>query len=102
MLERCEGRTLLTSYTVTSLADAGAGRGTSGDLRYCIERADADGQRDTISFDVTGSIQLRSALPGIGNARGITLDGPGSGSLTVRGADRPRTSRCCQSTKAGR
>ena len=84
-LEQCEGRTLLTTFTVTALTDSGAGRGTSGDLRYCIARADADGQRDTINFAVTGTIQLGSPLPMLVNARGITIDGPGVGSLTVRG-----------------
>ncbi len=84
-LERCEGRTLLTTYTVTALTDADAGRGTAGDLRYCIRQADSDGQRDTITFAVTGTIQLGSPLPLLVNARGITIAGPGAGSLTVRG-----------------
>lgn len=84
-LERCERRTLLTTYTVTALTDAGAGRGTAGDLRYCLRQANADGRRDTITFAVAGTIQLRSSLPSLDNARGITIAGPGAGSLTVRG-----------------
>lgn len=84
-LEQCEGRVLLTTYTVTSLGDAGAGRGTSGDLRFCIRQANADGQRDTITFAVVGTIQLNSSLPTLNNARGITIAGPGAESLTVRG-----------------
>ncbi len=39
--EPLEERRVLTTFTVTSLADNGAGSGNSGDLRYVIERADA-------------------------------------------------------------
>ena len=68
----------MTTYTVTALTDAGSGQGTSGDLRYCIERADADGHRqDTINFDVTGTIQLGSALPQLVNGRGHHHRRPG-------------------------
>lgn len=84
-MERCEERALLTNYSVVALTDSGTGRGTSGDLRYCIARANADNQKDTITFAVTGTIQLGSALPTLSNARGITIAGPGAGSLTVRG-----------------
>lgn len=84
-LERCEGRTLLTTYSVTALTDVGTGQGTSGDLRYCLLRANSDGQQDTITFAVTGTIQLGSSLPPLGNSRGITIAGPGATSLTVRG-----------------
>lgn len=34
---------------------------------------------------MTGTLQLGSALPTLSNARGITIAGPGAGSLTVRG-----------------
>ncbi len=84
-LERCEPRTLMTTYTVTALTDGGAGRGTSGDLRYCIAQANHDGHRDTIQFAVTGTIQLGSPLPALTSGRGITIDGPGAGSLVVKG-----------------
>ena len=84
-LERCEGRVLLTTYTVTALTDSGAGRGTSGDLRYCLRMANRDGERDTINFAVTGTIQVDSPLPSVVNSRGVILAGPGAGALTIRG-----------------
>lgn len=84
-LEQCEERALLTSYSVVALTDSGTGRGQTGDLRYCIARANADNQKDTITFAVTGTIQLGSALPTLTNARGIKIAGPGAWSLTVRG-----------------
>ena len=84
-LERCEGRILLTTYTVTALTDLGAGQGTAGDLRYCLQRANSDGQRDTINFNVTGTIPLGSPLPSVTSSRGVTIAGPGAGALTIQG-----------------
>src|SRR5262249_43694306 len=50
-----------------------------GDLRYCITNA-TDG--DTITFGVTGTINLTRALPDL--TRNISIAGPGSNLLTVR------------------
>lgn len=70
------------AYTVTDLGDSGAGSGTSGDLRYCITQANAAGGTNTISFSVTGTINLSSFLPFIsGN---LTINGPGANLMTVR------------------
>lgn len=85
-LERFEGRTLLTTFTVNALADTGTGQGTSGDLRYCLAQANGNNERDTINFAVDGTIQLRSPLPAITSGRGVTIDGPGATALTIRGA----------------
>ncbi len=73
-----EDRLLLSTYTVDSLGDTGNGSGTSGDFRYCLIHA-ASG--DSITFDVTGTIDLTRPLPTLsGN---LTITGPGAASLTV-------------------
>ena len=53
VLEVLEGRVLLSTFTVNSLGDAGSGSGDSGDLRYCINQANANNQANTIVFDST-------------------------------------------------
>jgi parallel beta-helix repeat protein len=78
-LEALEDRTLLSNYTVNALTDTGAGSGLAGDLRYCITHATSG--NDTITFGVTGTIQLESALPAL-NAS-VTIQGPGASQLTV-------------------
>jgi hypothetical protein len=50
-LEVLEGRVVLSTFTVNSLGDAGSGSGDSGDLRYCINQANADNQANTIVFE---------------------------------------------------
>ncbi|MGB5539518.1 MAG: DUF2341 domain-containing protein [Gammaproteobacteria bacterium] len=50
----------LATYTVTTLADSGA-----GSLRQAITDANASGGADTIEFTVTGSITLVTGLPAI-------------------------------------
>ena len=72
-------------------SDAAAGNGTCATagavctLRAAIEEAEALGGTDAISFSVTGTITLGSALPTISES--LTITGPGSGSLTVSGAN---------------
>ena len=61
-LEVLEDRTLLSTYLVDHLADDMVGTGTSGSLRYAITHA-MDG--DTITFGVTGTINLNGALPNL-------------------------------------
>ena len=67
--------------TVTSLADSG-----TGTLRAAIQTADAGSPSDkfTISFAVTGTIDLQTVLPDLSNS--ITIQGPGASSLTVERA----------------
>ncbi len=48
-----DGRALLSAFTVNSFGDAGKGSGDAGDLRYCINQANADNQANTIVFDST-------------------------------------------------
>ena len=78
------------TFTVNSLADtsdAAPGNGACADaggqctLRAAIEEANALSGDDTINFSVTGTINLTSALPSLTN---MTINGPGSGLLTVR------------------
>ena len=106
--EPLEERRLLTGYTVTVNTDAGVngagvGSSTSGDLRYCINAAIADGQTDTISFasNLAGdTIGLSSslvtnpagaAMPDgttafvIGGTSNITINGAGAPGLTISG-----------------
>jgi hypothetical protein len=42
VLEALEGRVVLSTFTVNSLGDAGSGSNDAGDLRYCIDQANAD------------------------------------------------------------
>jgi predicted outer membrane repeat protein len=82
--ELLEARTLLSTFTVNSLGDTGAGTGTSGDLRYVITHVDQTSGANTINFSVTGTIMLNSALPDLSNTTGLTdIEGPGAASLTV-------------------
>jgi len=74
-----EDRTLLSTCVVDHLADDGGGSGLNGSLRYCITHA-VDG--DTITFGVTGTINLTGALPDL--YHNISINGPGPNLLTVR------------------
>src|SRR6266567_5446080 len=68
-LESLETRLTPTTYTVSSLADSGA-----GSLRAAITSANADSTADEIDFSVAGVIQLTSgALPAINNT--VKIDG---------------------------
>ena len=90
--EALEDRTLLSTFTVNSLGDAGAGTGTSGDLRYVITQADQTAGDNTIDFSVTGTITLNSALPDLSNTTGLTdIEGPGAANLTVARSGAPGT-----------
>jgi predicted outer membrane repeat protein len=68
------------TYTVTSTADSG-----SGTLREAMTTALGTVAPDTITFNVSGTITLLSALPSISAAGGpLTIDGTGQ-SVTVNG-----------------
>jgi hypothetical protein len=79
-LEMLEDRTLLSVFTVNHLADDLVGSGLNGSLRYCITSA-ANG--DSITFGVTGTIQLTGELPLLTHS--LSIEGPGADLLTVRG-----------------
>ena len=42
-MEQFEDRLAPATYTVNALTDTGAGSGTTGDLRYCINQSNNDG-----------------------------------------------------------
>ena len=70
-LEALETRQVLSTFTVSNLADAG-----TGSLRQAI--AQADGAGDAAVINVTapaGTISLQSALPELSNTHGITING---------------------------
>src|SRR6516164_7534743 len=82
--EILEDRTLLSVCTVDRLTDnnpAGGGEGSNGmgDLHYCIAHTADD---DTISFKVTGTINLTGSLPDL--THNISIDGHGADLVTVR------------------
>jgi hypothetical protein len=52
-LEVLEDRCVPSTFIVNSTGDTGAGSGLTGDLRYCITKANADGASNTITFDPT-------------------------------------------------
>ncbi len=81
-IEPLEDRTLLATCHVSRLSDAGAGFGFRGDLRYCINRVNANPGADVIDFHVTGVIQLSGALPDLSSD--VDILGPGADALTVR------------------
>jgi predicted outer membrane repeat protein len=70
-------------FTVTTLDDSGA-----GSLREAIGQANAQAGPDTITFNVTGTIDLASTLPAISDD--LTIDGPGASELAISGEDTVR------------
>ncbi len=81
-LERLEDRALMSTCHVTRLTDQGLGKGFRGDLRYCINKVNAEPGPDAIDFNVTGTINLTGALPDL--STDIDIQGPGAGLLRVR------------------
>ena len=86
-IESLEARTLMSTCHVTRLSDIGAGMGFRGDLRYCINKVNAEPGPDTIRILRTGTINLASALPNLSSE--IDIQGPGADLLTIRGKSQP-------------
>ena len=86
-LERLDDRTVLSTFAVTNLLD---GVGVVGSLRQAITAANTTPGDDTITFGVTGTINLASALPDL--STNIDIQGPGANLLTVPAGevDRPQ------------
>jgi len=63
-----------STCVVNGLTDTGQGAGLKGDLRYCITTATSG--LDTITFGVTGTINLTGPLPDL--ATSVTITGPGA------------------------
>ena len=93
-LEGLEDRVLLaaTLYTVNAITDTGAGSGTTGDLLYCIDQANANPNTagSVIEFDPTvfgtpQTITLSSTLTLSETAGPEVISGPGASLVTVSG-----------------
>jgi hypothetical protein len=78
-----EDRILRSTCHVTRLADANAGTGLRGTLRYCINYANNNPGTDAIDFTVTGTIPLTGELPHL--ASDMSIIGPGTDLLAVDG-----------------
>ena len=96
-VEGLEGRVLLaaTVYTVNATTDTGAGSGTTGDLLYCIDQANANPktagsliQFDPTVFGMPQAIILSSTLTLSETAGPEVIDGPGANLVTVSGNNR--------------
>jgi hypothetical protein len=87
-LEVLESRTLLSVCTVDQLSDMGAGQGDHGDLRYCINWTNDHSGPDTITFAVTGTIYLESALPHVSDD--LRIAGPGEKLLKIDAQQKAR------------
>ncbi len=81
-LEPLEDRVMLSTCHVTRLTDQGIGKGFRGDLRYCINKVNAEPGPDVIDFNVTGTINLIAPLSVITDD--LVLQGPGPALLSVR------------------
>ncbi len=81
-LETLEERTLMSTCHVARLSDTGNGKGFRGDLRYCINKANAEPGPDVIDFTVTGTVKLTEALPDL--ASEISIQGPGAEALSIK------------------
>ncbi len=77
-LEILEDRTLMSTCEVTNLDDVGL----RGDLRYCINKVNAEPGLDVITFSQSGEINLTAELPDL--ASDIHIRGPGANDLIVR------------------
>lgn len=66
------------TFTVTNLANSGA-----GSLRQAIADANAAPGADTITFAVTGTINLDNTAGTIGISEALTIAGPGSAQLVL-------------------
>jgi hypothetical protein len=85
LLEALETRALLATCHVTRLGDFGAGADiggghSRGDLRFCINSANANPGPDSILFSVTGAIQVAN-LPALTSE--IDIQGPGVDLLAI-------------------
>ena len=92
VLEALEERRLLSTFTVTSIADDGS----AGTLRYEIGQANSNvGVPDTINFDPTvfdtpQTIALTTGQLDLTDAATTTISGPGAGLLSISGNNASR------------
>ena len=85
-IESFEHRVLLSTFVVVDLGDTGAGAGLAGDLRYCINSANANSDlsnRIVFQPGLTGTIRLTQGELMI--TKSLAIDGPGAEQLTISG-----------------
>jgi len=94
-LEALEDRSLPSTFTVTNLADSGA-----GSLRAAVAAANASPGPDAIAFapGLSGTIALGSTLE---ITDGLTVQGPGPDTLTLYGQQATRVLRVAAGVTAG-
>jgi hypothetical protein len=84
-----EGRTLLSTFTVTSTADDGS----TGTLRWAVDQANANNQANTINFsslfNSPQTIDLTGGELDLSDPAGTTITGLGANLLTVSAANGP-------------
>jgi Bacterial Ig-like domain (group 3)/MBG domain (YGX type)/Right handed beta helix region len=101
VLEVLEGRALLATFTVNNLGDAGIGSNDAGDLRYCINQANANDQANSIVFNANvfstpQTITLSGSQLELSDTGGTqTITGPAAG-VTVNGSGSNGGSRVFQ------
>ncbi|MGB1814461.1 MAG: right-handed parallel beta-helix repeat-containing protein, partial [Rubripirellula sp.] len=80
LLEHLEDRRVLATYSVTTLADTGA-----GSFRSALQAANATGVADSIVFaeSLAGTINLEVANGALSITSPVSIHGPGSSSVTV-------------------
>ncbi len=92
--EGLEGRVLLaaTIYTVNAITDDGVGSQNTGDLRYCIDQANANAnsagsviQFDPTVFGTPQTITLSSTLTMSETGGPEVIDGPGASLVAISG-----------------
>jgi hypothetical protein len=95
MFEALEGRTMMAVFTVSNLNDTGA-----GSLRQAISDANGAEGADVIEFadGVSGTITLGGTELSI--TESLTINGPGSGLLTLDGNDASRVLRFTSGTSS--
>jgi hypothetical protein len=96
LLEGLEDRILLaaTTYTVNAITDTGAGSGTTGDLLYCITKANANPntagseiQFDPKVFGAPQTIKLSNTLVLSETDGSEVIEGPGANLATIGGGN---------------
>jgi hypothetical protein len=82
-LETLEDRLVLSTYTVNSLGDTGAGSGLAGDLRYCLTHATSGSDTITFAQGLTGTIAISEQTPLPTLNASVAIQGPGANQINV-------------------